>query len=324
MEAFWQFEIAINLFFQSLGDWLLLPMKAVSFLGQEEFYLILFPAIYWCLDSGAGVRLIVMMVLSHSINIWIKVATQFPRPYWIDPHVKAFAIETSFGMPSNHSQSAMALWGGLARIWRKRWLLIVSIAVIILTGISRIYLGVHFASQVIVGWAIGGIFLWAYFRWEAPVTRFLNGLSLLKLEGVVLLLSVVILVINFLIGMGARPLPQTWVDNAVVVGAPEATPDPFNPNHLITVAGTWLGFGAGAAWQWRKYGPLSTAGSWQRRGLRYLVGIIGLLVLYVGLGAIFPRSQDLLGMSLRYFRYVLLGLWISVLAPAVFHRIKLV
>jgi membrane-associated phospholipid phosphatase len=324
MEAFWQFEIAINLFFQALGSWLLLPMKAVSFLGQEEFYLILFPAVYWCLDSGAGVRLIVMMVLSHSINIWIKVAVQFPRPYWIDPQVKAFAVETSFGMPSNHSQSAMALWGGLARIWRKRWLLIVAVTVIALTGISRIYLGVHFASQVIVGWVIGGIFLWAYFRWEASVIRFLSGLSLMKLEGVVLLLSVVILVVNFLIGLGAQPLPQSWVANAVAVGAAEATPDPFNPNHLITVAGTWLGFGGGAAWQWRKYGPLPTAGSWQRRGLRYLVGIAGLLVLYVGLGAIFPRSQDLLGMSLRYFRYVLLGLWISVLAPAIFHRIKLV
>jgi membrane-associated phospholipid phosphatase len=324
METFWQFEIAINLFFQVLGSWLLLPMKAVSFLGQEEFYLLLFPAIYWCLDSGVGVRLIVMMVLSHSINVWIKIAAQFPRPYWIDPQVKALAVEASFGMPSNHSQSAMALWGGLARIWQKRWLLIVAIAVIVLTGISRIYLGVHFASQVIVGWVIGGIFLWAYFRLEAPVTRFLNGLSLLKLEGVVLLLSVGILAVNFLIGLSARPLPQVWVDNAVMAGSTEATPDPFNPNHMITVAGTWLGFGAGAAWRWRKYGPLPTKGSWQQRGLRYLVGAVGLLVLYLGLGAIFPRSQDLLGISLRYFRYTLLGLWISILAPLVFQRVKLV
>ena len=57
MDALMQFEILITLFFQHLGTWLALPFKAVTFLGTEEFYLLVLPALYWCVDATVGFRM---------------------------------------------------------------------------------------------------------------------------------------------------------------------------------------------------------------------------------------------------------------------------
>ena len=42
--------------FQSLGNWLILPMRFFSFLGTEEFYILILPILYWCLDVQLGIQ----------------------------------------------------------------------------------------------------------------------------------------------------------------------------------------------------------------------------------------------------------------------------
>ena len=64
-------------------------------------------------------------------------------------------------------------------------------------------------------------------------------------------------------------------------------------------------------------------GTLVQRALRYLLGITGLLILYLGLGAIFPRTPDLVSYGLRFLRYALIGLWAIWLAPLVFIRLGL-
>jgi hypothetical protein len=49
-------QIPIILYIQSLGAWLATPMKLLSFLGTEEFFLLVAPAIYWCFDTTLGLR----------------------------------------------------------------------------------------------------------------------------------------------------------------------------------------------------------------------------------------------------------------------------
>ena len=65
----------------------------------------------------------------------------------------------SFGFPSGHTSGAVALWGGLAVLFRKRLLTIMCIALIILIPFSRLYLGRHFLADIIGGYFIGLIFL---------------------------------------------------------------------------------------------------------------------------------------------------------------------
>jgi len=323
MEMIWQVGVAIILFFQAMGNWLLLPMKAVSFLGQEEFFLLLLPALFWCVDPGAGLRLGMMLVLTNGLNMWLKFAFQAPRPYWFDARVAALANEPTFGMPSGHAQNAVALWGLTARLMRKRWLWVVAGVVMLLTGLSRIYLGVHFADQVLLGWLVGAVLLWAFNRLDAPLARRLQGVPLGKLLLLVLLSSLVIILGSMLIVLGARALPADWVANAAVA-APGSEFTPLSLNDTFTIAGVWLGMGCGAAYQWRRFGAPFAGGPWQQRVLRYALGMVGLLVIYLGLGALFPRTPDLLGFFLRYLRYALLGAWVAGLAPAVFRRLRLV
>ena len=323
MDAIWQYQVAITLFFQALGNWLILPMKAISFLGQEEFFLVVMPAIYWCIDAGLGLRLGVMLVVTSATNGWLKMIFQAPRPYWFDRRVSAFAIETSFGMPSGHSQSAMAMWGLMAWARRYRWLGWLAGGVIFLTGISRIYLGVHFVDQVLVGWMVGAILIWLFVRLEPYVLNLIKRLSLITLVLVVLLISLGMVAVTVGISLGAGPLPVAWVANAQAA-APQEPVMPYDSSGLIALAGTWLGLGVGAAWDWRRHGPLAAGKTWQNQIVRYLVGLVGLLAVYLGLKLIFPGSQDLISSIFRYIRYALVGLWVTALAPAVFRRVRLV
>ena len=54
MESILQLGIDLILFLQSLGKWLLTPMKALTFLGNEDFFMFIAPFIFWCVDTGLG------------------------------------------------------------------------------------------------------------------------------------------------------------------------------------------------------------------------------------------------------------------------------
>ncbi|MDP2974769.1 MAG: hypothetical protein Q8N45_01020, partial [Anaerolineales bacterium] len=83
---------------QKRGDWLTLPMKAFAFLGTEEFFMLILPALYWSIDAGLGLRVGVILLLSSGVNHALKLAFHGPRPYWFSQQVSALAVETSFGV----------------------------------------------------------------------------------------------------------------------------------------------------------------------------------------------------------------------------------
>lgn len=323
MDAWIQFEIQFNLFVQSLGEWLLLPMQFFSFLGQEEFFMMVLPLVYWCIDAGIGLRLGIMLVFTVSTNTWLKWIFQTPRPYWVDQRVEAFAVETSYGMPSAHVQNTTAMWGLAARSFRKRWLTWLSVAIVVLVALSRMYLGVHSLSQVVVACLVGLFILWLFLKIDRPVSRFVAQLSLFHLELAVIAISLLLVLVSVLLSMISGYVAPEWVANASAA-AGGIEPEPVDPAGMVTLAGTWLGLAGGAAWDWRKHGQLRTGGIFLKRALRYLVGIIGVVVLWFGLKAILPASSDILGYALRFLRYTLVGLWVTALAPEFFRRSKLV
>jgi hypothetical protein len=60
-----------------------------------------------------------------------------------------------------------------------------------------------------------------------------------------------------------------------------------------------------------------------KRALRYVVGVIGVLVFWYGLGAVLPRGESLIPFMLRFVRYALVGAWISAGAPRLFEKLQL-
>jgi membrane-associated phospholipid phosphatase len=324
MELFWQLEIVVNLFLQSLGEWLKSPMSLFSFLGTEEFFLMVLPALYWCVDAGAGFRIAVMLLLSNGINGVLKLAFHAPRPYWFDIRVKALSTETSFGIPSGHAQNSASMWGLMAWLARRKWFAILSVGVIFLIGLSRLYLGVHFLSDVLIGWALGGLLLWGFIRLEKPVLQRLQKMSLEQQLIMILGSSIGWVLLFLLIQFLLRnwQLPQEWVQNAQM-GAPDVQITPLSLNGIITIAGMWVGLLGGAAVFYARYGMFNAGGVVWKRLLRYAVGLMGVIVLWYGLGQVFPRSENLIGFGLRYLRYILVGSWVSALAPLLFIRLRL-
>jgi membrane-associated phospholipid phosphatase len=324
MDAVLGWGIQFVLWFQGLGAWLINPMKLFTFLGNEEFFLLLAPALYWCINSQAGIRVGLLLMLSGCTNTIIKLLFHQPRPYWIDPKVKALSTETSFGLPSGHAQNAVVVWGGLAASFKKKWLWVLAFLFPILIGLSRVYLGVHFPTDMLAGWLIGALLLWIYLKLEPGVKRWGSqrrmGIQILAAFG----FSIALILLGGIAKMSLAnwTIPIEWIENAKAA-APEAEPiNPTDITGLVSNSATFFGLILGGILMAKRGGFNAAGANWQLI-LRYIVGIIGLLIFWAGLKAIFPSGDDLLALFLRYLRYGLVGFWVSGAAPWVFYRLKL-
>ena len=120
--------------------------------------------------------------------------------------------------------------------------------------------------------------------------------------------------------LGVRWLVGPWVmDNAWAARAGEV--DPYNLDGAFTLAGTWFGMLTGYVVLTEQKGYfLSGEGGW-RRLVRFIVGLIGVFLLYLGLGQVFPDGADFISFFLRFIRYTLIGLWVSWLGPILFNTL---
>jgi membrane-associated phospholipid phosphatase len=321
VETIWNIGITWNIFFQNLGSCLKTPMEVFSFFGTENFFLLLLPALYWCMEGGIGLRVGIILLLSASINDAVKMVFHGPRPYWYSTDVIRYASETSFGVPSGHAQIAFGVWGMLAARSRKWWGWPIAILIIVMIGISRLYLGVHFPHDVILGWLIGALLLWLVLRFWKPVTTWLKKMSLGQQILASFLSSLLLITFSLIPFLWLKitnwQLPQAWAEYAK---------DALSLSGTFTTAGTLFGLLAGLAW-FNHQGGFDASGPLWKRILRYILGMVGVLVFYLGLkvlfGLIVPDSEAVLPYILRYIRYVLVGAWISAGAPWIFVKLKL-
>ncbi len=322
-EGVLQNGVELILVLQNLGDWLVPPMRFFSFLGSEQFYILIMPAVYWLYDSSLGFRLGIVLLISLNINGILKLSFHDPRPYWMDTRLRVTLAEDSFGIPSNHAQAAVVVWGLLGIELRRWWALGVAIALIFFVGLSRMVLAVHFPTDVYIGWLLGFGVLLGFLRYETPVKAWFYRRTLERKLVVIFLLSILIilsaaLVLNVIVQSGWS-LPAAWLQNAQRAFPEEEALDPLTIQNLITTAGLFFGFAAGGVWI-RSQGGFDAGGPLDRRLLRFLVGLIGVLIIWGGLDVLFPDGRTFLPLTLRYIRYTLTGLWISGLGPYVFLR----
>jgi membrane-associated phospholipid phosphatase len=321
---FYEAGISFTLYLQNLGDWLVPIMLFFTYLGNEEFFLLFMPILYWCLDASLGFRMGVLLMVSNGVGVILKLAFHSPRPYWISPEVATQVHDPYFGVPSGHAMNAAAFWGLLAATLKKTWVWVLMIATIFLIGFSRLYLGVHYLLDVLVGWSLGFILLWVFLRLEIPVVGWLRSQKLAMQYLIVFVVSLSFVLVAGLvkISLGDWQVPAAWVENAAAAFPEEPPINPLNLEGLMTVVGVFFGLGSGAIWITER-GGFSAHGVWWRRVLRYPVGLVGVIVIWAGLGALFPDGETLLALSLRYLRYALVGLWVAGLAPWVFLKLKL-
>jgi len=194
-------DVAITREFQENQNPLLKGfMVAVSFLGNQAIIftaLIFLTALFfWIVRLHLEALFIAgLSIISGITNTLIKLLVSRPRP--TTQFVSIFQHATGQSFPSGHVMSYVAFWGllfslGLILFKRDRWwhyaLLIIPALFVVLVGPSRIYLGDHWASDVLGGYLFGGLLLgialWIYLRlkeqgvltpkWDSSKTLF-NG-----------------------------------------------------------------------------------------------------------------------------------------------------
>lgn len=132
--------------------------KAITTLGSGYIYYIVLPVIFWCANSTLSARFILILFFSLWVNSEFKTILQQPRPYNLDPSVKIGATGGP-GLPSGHAQGSLVFWGYLSFWINKKWFYILSSIIILLIAFSRLYLGVHFPTDILGGWILGFLIL---------------------------------------------------------------------------------------------------------------------------------------------------------------------
>ncbi len=321
LESLVQAGLALVLAFQNVGEGLRPLMQFFTFLGTEEFIMLVMPAVYWCIDAALGLRLGLLIMLSGSVNYTAKVLLHLPRPYWVSMQVHPWSTEASFGAPSGHAQNAVVIWSTLAAHWRTRLTWGLALILIFFISISRLYLGVHFPFDTLLGWVLGLLIL--LLGWLlTPLPPAWKRLSSAR-RALVALALVLLLVVagsaSVMYTASAWSPPAAWTQT-LIQNAGYTDWDPLSVKPFFSMGGAFLGLAWG--WMW-----LSRRGGFDARGTaaeyagRYLLGLAGTVLLGYGLKAFLPDSLTLSAMSLRFVRYTLVGWWIAGGAPALFIKL---
>lgn len=155
--------------------WMQPVMLTATFLGQPIVLLIIAAAVAAFAVRNDKPRIALALgasTIAFIGNTILKFIFQRERP---DTLYAAGMKIKSYSFPSGHSFGAMVFYGLLAYLayqyLPQPWNIIVSVllgVLILLIGISRIYLGAHFPSDVFAGWILGAIALLVIILWVRP------------------------------------------------------------------------------------------------------------------------------------------------------------
>ena len=158
--------IAVHKLYQIAGPVLSPIMEFISFLGNDGICLIVIAVLLMLPKKTRpyGTAMLLGLAIGALFtNLWLKVVIARPRPY-VDQNSVFYQIWVTMGQhmesdksfPSGHTTAAFASMVPLFIMCRKNvsWLALVFA---VLMGISRIYLGVHYASDVIGGVIVGSV-----------------------------------------------------------------------------------------------------------------------------------------------------------------------
>ena len=276
-------------------------MRIITSLGSTGAYILLLPFVYWCVDEKKGLHLGLMTLVSVWVNLSLKLLLDQPRPFFAgyDPSVGMIS-ERLGGFPSGHAQNTLVMLTIISSWLTKKWAYIAAAFLCLLVGFSRLYLGVHFPTDVIGGWLIGGVLLTVYFlanrRIEALIAKggFRGGIYASAALAFVMILY--------------RPSVALLMPGGMILGLGTG----------YCLCKIYFNFSASAL-----SGRVGAA-KYLTLLVRFLLGITVFALLYVASGKVIGGMDNFGNYQLVVFlRFVLLSLWISAGAPWLFRFLRL-
>lgn len=151
----------LQFFEMNRNDGLTLLLTTITTLAEKAFLVIVLSILYWCVHKEKGKKLAWFVLFGALGNSIIKNIVKMPRPYELGV-VKPLRMQTATGysFPSGHTQSATSFWGGSMIIFKTKASIVIGTVMILLTALSRLYLGVHWPMDVIGGIGFGFICLY--------------------------------------------------------------------------------------------------------------------------------------------------------------------
>jgi membrane-associated phospholipid phosphatase len=276
-------------------------MRLITALGSTGVYIAVVCFVYWCIDEKKGLHLGLVTLISIWINLSLKWALDQPRPFFpaYDPSVGMISEQLG-GFPSGHAQNTLVALTIISTWLTRRWAYIAAALVCLLVSFSRVYLGVHFPTDIIGGWLIGGIILAAYFlsrkRIEALIAKggFRGGMYAGAALAFVMILY--------------RPLAELLIPGGTVLGMGAG----------YNICKYYCNFSASAP------GGRTGIFRWLALLVRFLLGITVFALLFVVTGKIMGGMHYSGNYQLVIFlRFALLAFWISAGAPWLFRFLRL-
>jgi membrane-associated phospholipid phosphatase len=262
-----------------------LIFRFFTFLGDDEFFMVFFSVLLWCISKTLGFWGAFVLLTSGTFSNFIKDITMLQRP----PIEGVVHPEGSYAFPSGHTLTAVTVWCYLAARLKKSGFWIWAFAAVVLIGFSRMILGYHFLGDILGG-LLFGIFFLIVFLW---VSAFIYDKGWFEKTSFPLLLGISI----------AIPL-------LLAVVLPGADP----PKVMGYLAGISFGYVVE-----RSKIRAGVKAPLPAQILKVLVGLAVLFGIIIGLSSVLPSSVLWMG----FIRYALGGLWATLGAPVLFLYLRL-
>ena len=182
--------------------------------------------VYWCVNKKLGYRFMATAWIGEVLNGVIKLTVCAYRP-WIRsdsivPAGDSKVAATGYSFPSGHSLCA-AMYYGSAAVWqwnKRRWISILCDVLILLTGFSRNFLGVHTPQDVVVGITEGLLLVAVVIFAEKRVADNDKALDILTVVGILVTVGVILYIT-------LKPYPMDYVDGKLLVDPQKMMNDSF-------------------------------------------------------------------------------------------------
>ena len=169
---YFEWEVALIQWLQSwMGTVGVAVASAFTMLGEDLICVAIIGFLYWCWDKELGKTVGINLLFAVTLCGMIKNIVLRRRPYFdnegiqclkkVDSKADLYDISAQgYSFPSIHATKAVTLYTSIGLYTKKKiWFVILGVVLPLLIGISRFCLGVHYPTDVIVGWLIGALII---------------------------------------------------------------------------------------------------------------------------------------------------------------------